>query len=54
MPLEGACAESFASLWTTFVVNVVVFSVASEQPGCLKLRFYVCTSKESEICFLVY
>ena len=24
MPLEGACAESFASLRTAFVANVVV------------------------------
>ena len=55
MPLEGACAESFASLRTAFVANVVCcFCVASEQPGFLKLRFYVCISKESGRHLLVY
>ena len=54
MPLEGACAEGFASLRTAFVVNIVVFSVASEQPGFLKLRIYVCTSKESGRRLLIY
>ena len=48
MPLEGACAEGFASLQTAFVVNVVVFSVASEQPGFLKLRICLYLQEEWE------
>ena len=39
------------ALRAAFVANV--FSVASEQPG-LKLRFYVCTSKESGRRLLIY
>ena len=39
MPLECACAESFASLQRQKTSSF--FSVASEQPGFLKLRFYL-------------
>ena len=35
MPLECACAESLQRQTSSF------FSVASEQPGFLKLRFYL-------------
>ena len=38
MPLECGCAESFASLQRQ---TSSFFSVASEQPGFLKLRFYL-------------